>query len=75
MILAGDIGATALVERVDAEGVVVGSERIASRTMLWMAGVMPSPAGQWRWPKSGVRPGKDLGLARPASSQHADTCR
>jgi NADH:quinone reductase (non-electrogenic) len=35
------------VEQVDAEGVVVGGERIASRTVLWTAGVTPSPAAQW----------------------------
>jgi NADH:ubiquinone reductase (H+-translocating) len=32
---------------VDATGVVVGGERIASRTVFWTAGVTPSPAGQW----------------------------
>jgi NADH dehydrogenase len=37
----------ARVEQVDAEGVVVGGERIASRTVLWTAGVTPSPAAQW----------------------------
>jgi NADH dehydrogenase len=42
-----EIRTNALVERVDAEGVVVGGERIASRTVLWTAGVTPSPAGQW----------------------------
>jgi NADH:ubiquinone reductase (H+-translocating) len=41
------IRTNALVERVDTEGVVVGSERIASRTVLWTAGVTPSPVGQW----------------------------
>jgi NADH:quinone reductase (non-electrogenic) len=35
------------VEQVDAEGVVVGGERIASRTVLWTAGVTPSSAAQW----------------------------
>jgi len=42
-----EIRTNALVEHVDAEGVVVGGERIASRTVLWTAGVTPSPAGQW----------------------------
>jgi NADH dehydrogenase FAD-containing subunit len=42
-----EIRTNALVELVDAEGVVVGGERIASRTVLWTAGVTPSPAGQW----------------------------
>src|SRR5262249_45422368 len=35
------------VETVDAEGVVVGGERIASRAVLWTAGVSPSPVAQW----------------------------
>src|SRR5215470_6647153 len=35
------------VERVDEAGVVVGGERIASRTVIWTAGVAPSPAGKW----------------------------
>ena len=42
-----EIRANARVEHVDAEGVVVGGERIASRTVLWTAGVTPSPAAQW----------------------------
>jgi NADH:ubiquinone reductase (H+-translocating) len=37
----------ARVEHVDPEGVVVGGERIASRTVLWTAGVTPSPAARW----------------------------
>src|SRR5579862_5022430 len=35
------------VETVDADGVVVAGERIASRTVIWTAGVAPSPAGKW----------------------------
>jgi NADH dehydrogenase len=35
------------VEQVDEGGVVVNGERIASRTVLWMAGVVASPAGKW----------------------------
>src|SRR5262249_40509697 len=35
------------VDHVDAEGVVVAGERIASRTVIWTAGVAPSPAGKW----------------------------
>ena len=35
------------VEHVDEKGVVVAGQRIASRTVLWTAGVQPSPAGQW----------------------------
>ncbi len=38
----------AAVERIDEEGVVVGGgERIASKTVIWTAGVAPSPAGRW----------------------------
>jgi NADH dehydrogenase len=35
------------VDTVDQEGVIVGGERIASRTVIWTAGVAPSPAGKW----------------------------
>jgi NADH dehydrogenase len=35
------------VEDVDAGGVVVAGQRIGSRTVLWTAGVVASPAGQW----------------------------
>jgi NADH dehydrogenase len=37
----------ARVERVDSAGVVASGERIASRTVLWSAGVAASPAGKW----------------------------
>src|SRR6267143_4242260 len=35
------------VDQIDAEGVVVGGERIPSNTVIWIAGVAPSPAGKW----------------------------
>jgi NADH dehydrogenase FAD-containing subunit len=35
------------VEKIDSEGVIVGGERIASKTVIWTAGVTPSPAGKW----------------------------
>ena len=35
------------VERVDDEGVIVAGERIFSNTVIWTAGVAPSPAGKW----------------------------
>jgi NADH dehydrogenase len=35
------------VDLIDAEGVVVGGERIPSKTVIWTAGVAPSPAGKW----------------------------
>jgi NADH dehydrogenase len=31
----------------DAGGVILQNERIAARTLIWAAGVMASPAGQW----------------------------
>jgi NADH:quinone reductase (non-electrogenic) len=42
-----EIRTSARVETVDAAGVVVGGERLASRSVFWTAGVTPSPAGQW----------------------------
>ena len=35
------------VDQIDADGVVVRGERIASKTVIWTAGVAPSPAGKW----------------------------
>jgi NADH dehydrogenase len=35
------------VERIDGEGVVIAGERIVSKTVIWTAGVAPSPAGAW----------------------------
>jgi NADH dehydrogenase FAD-containing subunit len=35
------------VEQIDADGVIVAGERIASKTVIWTAGVAPSPAGKW----------------------------
>jgi NADH:ubiquinone reductase (H+-translocating) len=35
------------VDQIDADGVVVGGERIVSKTVIWTAGVAPSPAGKW----------------------------
>jgi len=35
------------VDQIDADGVVVAGERIASKTVIWTAGVAPSPAGSW----------------------------
>jgi NADH dehydrogenase len=39
------LGRTA--DQVDADGVIVAGERIASKTVIWTAGVAPSPAGKW----------------------------
>jgi NADH dehydrogenase FAD-containing subunit len=35
------------VEMIDEEGVIVAGKRIASKTVIWTAGVAPSPAGKW----------------------------
>ena len=35
------------VDEIDADGIVVAGERIASKTVIWTAGVAPSPAGKW----------------------------
>lgn len=35
------------VEQIDAEGVVAGGQRIHTQTVIWTAGVKPSPASQW----------------------------
>lgn len=35
------------VTQVDADGVMLGSERIVSRTVIWAAGVQSSPAARW----------------------------
>jgi len=35
------------VDQIDEDGVIVAGERIASKTVIWTAGVAPSPAGKW----------------------------
>ena len=35
------------VDQIDADGIVVAGERIFSKTVIWTAGVAPSPAGKW----------------------------
>ena len=35
------------VDQIDADGVMVAGERIFSKTVIWTAGVAPSPAGKW----------------------------
>jgi NADH:ubiquinone reductase (H+-translocating) len=35
------------VDQIDGDGVVVAGERIVSKTVIWTAGVAPSPAGKW----------------------------
>ncbi len=42
-----EVRSNAHVTKIDAKGVMIGDERIASRTVIWTAGVKPSPAAQW----------------------------
>ena len=35
------------VDQIDADGVIVAGERVASKTVIWTAGVAPSAAGRW----------------------------
>jgi NADH:ubiquinone reductase (H+-translocating) len=35
------------IEQIDEDGVVLGGERIASKTVIWTAGVAASPVGKW----------------------------
>jgi NADH dehydrogenase len=35
------------VDQIDADGVIVAGERIFSKTVIWTAGVAPSPVGKW----------------------------
>ena len=35
------------VDQIDSDGVIVSGERIYSKTVIWTAGVAPSPAGKW----------------------------
>ncbi len=35
------------VDQIDADGIIVEGERIGSKTVIWTAGVAPSPAGNW----------------------------
>ena len=55
------------VDQIDADGIVVAGERISSKTVIWTAGVAPSPAGKWlnvETDRAGrVRVGKDLSVA------------
>ncbi|HEX8895564.1 MAG TPA: NAD(P)/FAD-dependent oxidoreductase, partial [Terriglobales bacterium] len=35
------------VDHIDADGIMVAGEQISSKTVIWTAGVAPSPAGKW----------------------------
>lgn len=42
-----EVRTNAPVEAIDADGVIMGGERIQARTVIWTAGVAASPAGTW----------------------------
>jgi NADH:ubiquinone reductase (H+-translocating) len=42
-----DVRLEKAVQVIDGEGVVFGDERFPSKTVIWTAGVAPSPAGKW----------------------------
>ncbi len=42
-----EVRTSSKVESIDADGVVIGGERIEARTVLWAAGVAASPAARW----------------------------
>jgi NADH dehydrogenase len=56
------------VDQIDEDGVIVAGERIPSKTVIWTAGVTPSPAGKWlsvEMDRAGrVRVQKDLTVPR-----------
>src|SRR5262245_30823815 len=55
-------------DQIDEDGVIVAGERTASRTVIWTAGVTPSPAGKWlgggRGQPRRVKEQKDTTVAR-----------
>src|SRR5882762_4692973 len=66
------------VDQIDADGIMLAGERILSKTVMWTAGVSPSPSGQWpsvETDRSGrVRTHKDLTVtAHPEISVVDDT--
>lgn len=42
-----EVRTSSLVENIDANGVFIGGKRIASKTVIWTAGVAASAAGKW----------------------------
>ena len=42
-----DIRLGKAVQTIDEDGVVIGDERVRAKTVIWTAGVAPSPAGKW----------------------------
>ena len=55
------------VEQIDAEGVTVNGKRLATRTVLWAAGVVASPAAKWLGAESDyagrIKVGPELSVA------------
>jgi len=47
MQLGVDVRLGKAVQSIDGDGATVGDERISSKTVIWTAGVAPSPAGKW----------------------------
>jgi NADH dehydrogenase len=47
MSLGVDVRLRKPVQSIDQDGVVIGSERIRAKTVVWTAGVVSSPAGKW----------------------------
>lgn len=47
MSLGVDVRLGKAVQSIDADGVVIAGERIQAKTVVWTAGVAPSPAGEW----------------------------
>jgi NADH dehydrogenase FAD-containing subunit len=47
MSLGIDVRLGKAVQSIDADGVILGEERIQAKTVVWTAGVAPSPAGKW----------------------------
>jgi NADH dehydrogenase FAD-containing subunit len=47
MSLGVDVRLGKPVQAIDADGVVIGDDRIEAKTIVWTAGVAPSPAGKW----------------------------
>jgi NADH:ubiquinone reductase (H+-translocating) len=47
MSLGVDVRLRKPVQSIDQDGVVIGSERIRAKTVVWTAGVASSPAGKW----------------------------
>src|SRR5205823_1266343 len=54
------------VDEIDEDGVIIASQRIATKTVIWTAGVSPSPAAKWlgaAGDRAGrVRIGEDLSV-------------